>query len=481
MTARKLTITSEEQAIAVLTEVSRLKDVPAPEFVDDNFPAQAAFIRDPAKRKASKCTRRAGKSLGIGRILYKEAYNFPGCTCVYIALTKATARAIMWKDVMKSLNTQLGLGASFNETTLRVTLPNGSEILLTGMDAGEDEMEKLLGGKMRVAVVDEAGSFRVDLRKLVYENIEPALADLDGYMILGGTPTEYTQGLFFDVTKDEGDREPGWSVHEWDTFQNPYMVKNWTERLERLRETNPRVEETPAYKRMYLGKWVVDTSDLVYKYEDTRNQADALPDQNHVYVLGVDFGFTDASAFALAAYSVVDRSLYFVESYKKSGMTVSDVAERLAYYVKRYNPYKIVVDNAARQTVEELRQRFGFPLEAADKQGKAEFIEIMNSELLQGKIKLVLPQTDELATEWRGLIWDKDAWEKRKRREEHPGCENHLADAALYAWRHCYHYLSRPLVAPVVKSDVEKVDEWEERQAANLHKQKKKAFWERIY
>lgn len=482
MTAARIQITSEEQALAVLAQVQELASLPPPAFVDEAFPKQAAFIKAKSYRKGLKCTRRAGKSMAFGRILYQEAYNFPGCSCVYIGLTKDTSRKIMWKDVMKRLNRDLKLGATHNETSLTTKLPNGSEIYLTGMDAGEEEMEKVLGGKIRVAIIDEAGSFRVDLKKLVYENLEPALADYDGYVCIGGTPTSFTKGLFFDVTKDEkksGPREAGWDVFEWNTFDNPYMAENWGKRLERLKETNPRIEETPAFRRMYLGEWVTDEKDLCYKFNAERNTCQELPNQAYAYVLGVDLGFSpDPSAFVICAYSAIDRSLYIVETHKAIGMTVSDVADRIRYYTRKYTLQRIVIDNAAKQTVEELRQRHALPLEAAEKQGKAEFIEIMNSDMLQGLVKLLYPACQALGDEWLGLIWDKKAWEEKGKREEHPGCDNHLADAALYAWRHCYQYLSRPVVKDT-RTETEKIDEWEEREAERLEHSKARPFWER--
>ena len=47
-----------------------------------------------------------------------------------------------------------------------------------------------------------------------------------------------------------------------------------------------------------------------------------------------------------------------------------------------------------------------------------------------------------LMDEYSQLIWD----ERSQRREEHPAAPNHCADAALYAWRHCYQYLAESLL-----------------------------------
>lgn len=473
-------INSEEEALAVLAEVERLRAVKKPEFVDRKFAKQAEAIETKSYRKAFKTTRRAGKSMAIGRILFKEAYDFPGCSCLYMGLTKQTARKIMWKDVMKRLSRELELGASFNETTLTITLPNGSEIYLSGADADADEMEKFLGGKLRVAIIDEAGSFRIDLRKLIYENIEPALADLDGYVVMAGTPTSYTHGLFYEVTRDEGPREASWTVLEWNTFDNPYMEINWKKRLDRLVAENPRIVETPSYIRMYLGKWVTDLGDLCYKYTDAVNRVLEVPDHTFAYVLGIDLGFDDATAFIVAAYSTQSNVLYFVEAYKESGLDITAVAQKIKAYQKRFPAiYRMVVDNASKQAVEEMKNRHSLPLEAADKRGKADFIEIMNDEFKLGLIKLASPATDELAEEYGDLVWDKEEKEKSGKKVEHPNCENHLADAALYSWRYCYQYLSTGKEKPPPpKTAEEKVNEWEEQEAERVAGQRKKQFWE---
>ena len=81
----------------------------APQFLDPAFPVQTAFISDPAKLKVALCTRRSGKSYGAGFYLYQQAYETPGASCLYIALTRDSAKKIMWKDVLKPINRKLGL------------------------------------------------------------------------------------------------------------------------------------------------------------------------------------------------------------------------------------------------------------------------------------------------------------------------------------------------------------------------------------
>ena len=85
----------------------------------------------------------------------------------------------------------------------------------------------------------------------------------------------------------------------------------------------------------------------------------------------------------------------------------------------------------------------GVPLVPADKSGKADFIEIMNGEFIQGRIKLG-PGARELAEQYGTLVWN----ERSEKREEHPGCRNDLADAANYSWKRCYQYLSEAPIPP---------------------------------
>jgi PBSX family phage terminase large subunit len=420
---------------------------------------------------AALCTRRAGKSYGAGICLTNAALQNPGVSCVYIALTKDSARKIMFKDIMRVIDRKFKLGFSFNEHLLKISAPNGSIIYFTGADATDEEMSKLLGQKLKLAVIDEAGSFRRDLRDIVFTILRPALADLDGQIRMISMPTNIHAGLFFDVVHN---LSPGWSVHRWTAYDNPYMREAWDREIKDLIAANPRITETPTFKRAYLGEYAIDTSALVYKFSEQKNRTNELPPfADYTHVLGVDLGYHDPSAFVVCAYSSKSNKLFIIDEYKRSGMTISDVAEMIKVLRARYDISRIIVDNAAKQGVEEIKARYGIPLEAAEKQGKVEFIELMNSDFILGNI-LCLPKVKLLPEEWASLIWDDS-----ERRREHPACENHLSDAALYAYRYCYQYLYRP-TSKVIRTEAQKIDEWEEAEAERLKREEETPFWEAI-
>lgn len=423
-----------------------------PVFKDQAFAAQTAFLEDPARMRVVLCTRRSGKSYGAGLLLLREAYETPNVSCLYVALTRASAKRIMWKDVLKTIDREQGLGCRFNETELSVTLPNGSMIYLLGMDADEQEKDKALGQKFKAVVIDEAASYGVDLHEMVYGILKPATADYRGTIAMIGTPGNMKRGLFYELTKGQNPGEPGrwekmgWSGHRWSAFDNPHMADKWKAEIEDLRLANPLVEQTSIFQQHYLGKWTVDDSKLVYRFDYERNVFDDLPVMKQGgrwhYVLGIDLGFNDPTAWVVCAYHDFDKTLYVLGSHKKEHCDITEVADQTHRLMGRFEFDSIVIDNANKQAVEEMRRRHDIPLTAASKTGKADFIEIMNGEFVQGRIKLHRKAAAPLMDEYGQLVWD----ERSPRREEHPACPNHLSDAMLYAWRHCYQYIAEQLL-----------------------------------
>lgn len=409
------------------------------------FPKQLNFIDDDARLKTLFCTRRAAKSFTAGIYMVNEALKYPGINCLFIGLTRDSAKGIMWKDVLEVLNFKYGLNAKFNLSELTMTMPNGSVIKLLGVDADQDEMNKLLGKKYRLVCIDEASMYTVDMEKLVYGILKPAMADLRGTICLMGTSSNFTRGLFYDITtKNKTD----WSVHTWTAFDNPHVAKQWQEELDDIERDRPLFKETPLFKQWYLNQWVVDTDKLVYKFNPERNIYDNLPTLNPklwTYVLGVDTGWEDDNAFVLTAFHDNDPNLYVVKEYAKPHMTFDQVGEKIREFMddKDRPPSKIIIDGANKQGVESMRHRASIPFEYADKLGKVDFIEMLNGDLVQSKIR-IHRSCHPLISEMMGLVWKTDGDKIVIPKKEHPNLPNHRTDAFLYAWRMGFHYMSQP-------------------------------------
>ncbi len=225
----------------------------------------------------------------------------------------------------------------------------------------------------------------------------------------------------------------------------------------------------PVTRRQLLeGIWVQDGSGLVYRqFDEARNLIEAPPSGITRHVLGIDFGFTDATAWTLLGWRPHDPATYILLSFSESELTTAQVAERTALILERYPCDKIVGDigGLGKAYVEEMRRRPPFiPIEAADKLNKFGYIGLMNGALSRGLIKVVRPECEQLVKEWRELPWDE------ARQKEAAGAENHCADSALYGWRASQSYTAKtepPLILPV--------DRFQAREAAYLKEKAQQA------
>lgn len=434
---------------------------------DASFKQQLDFIEDPQRLKALFCTRRAAKSYTGGLYLVDACLRYPGSNTLFIGLTRQSAHGIIWKDILRELDRKYKLNIKFNETLLTATFPNGSVLWVTGADTDEQEMNKLLGKKYKLVVIDEASMFTVNMHQLVYGVLKPATADSRGTICLLGTASNITRGLFYDITTRH---EPGWSLHTWTAHDNPHVAQQWREELDDIENNRPLFKDTSLYRQWYLNEWVIDEDAKVYKYSKNTNSTAHLPifDTPYHYVLGIDLGHSpDPSAFVVGQYHDLDKRLYFVHAEHHLSFDITSVAEKIKELSLRY-PFDVkVVDNANKQAVFELNNRHGTNLVPADKTGKSDFINIMNDEFYQGKIQLT-PQAHKLEGEYESLVWETDNGKVKIPRKEHASLPNHCADAALYAWRYCYQYLFKE--APPVK-EYHSQERWEPEHLKRLEEQ----------
>lgn len=404
-------------------------------FSPQIFNKQKSFIDDKAKFKSLLASRRAGKSTTAAVYLIMECRLNPNSYTHYVALTRKSAKNILWKE-LKLLNRQYNLKMTFNNTDLVADFENGSQIYLLG---GNDEaaVETIRGMKSRLVILDEAASYRSHLKYLIEEVLTPMLIDYDGTLCLIGTPGAACAGPFFDATSG---KDLSYSVHKWTILDNPFIpgASRW---LADYRKAKGWDETNPVYLREWRGQWFKSSESQVYKYNPEVNDLKVgvlSGKMNHL--IGVDIGYNDATAFVVGGWRDNDPNFYIVETFKKTRMTVDEIMEKLAELIKRFNPDKVVMDSGGggKLVAASFRKRYSIPVKAAQKTDKRDFIEQMNSDFLSGRIK-VLPGNQALTDEWNVIQWDEDY----RREDERFICD--LADACLYTWRESVHYTEQPL------------------------------------
>lgn len=463
----------EELEDIVWHEILRQRDIP--DILAETrkiFPRQAEFIESPGNKKALFCTRRSAKSFTGGLYLAHTALNYPGCNCLYLGLTRDSAKGIVWKDILKTIDSKHDLAIRFNEQSLTATFPNGSVIYVTGIDAKQDEMIKLLGRKYKLVIIDEASMYTVDLNNLVYGILDPAVTDQGGTICMSGTASNLPRGLFYKITTAQ---EKGWRLYQWTAHDNPYVAKKWAEKLKEIETDRPLYMQTPQYKQWYLNEWVIDTEKLVYKLDIDTALIEQLPHLDPSLwsvVLGVDTGWEDDTGLSLTAFHQHDPHLYVIRCFKAPKMTFDEVVAKIedfnrSSYINNspITYHKVIIDGANKQGVESMKSRSNIPFEYADKRDKATFIEILNSDLIQGKIKILKDESNRpLIDEMLGLTWVTDGDLIKYPKKEHPLLANHLCDAFLYAWRCGYHYAA----TPEVKRSVMFSPQWYQEQSRNI-------------
>lgn len=431
-----------------------------PVELDPRFSTQNAFILDSARFLDAQCSRRAGKSNGLAIRFYNTMNKYPKSRSVYLALTFESAKDIMM-PVLKELNETYRWGCTFLDSTQNALMkhPNGAQLKILGADMS-NFIKRLKGRKHPAIGLDEAQDFGPHLRSLVDDVLTPCIADYsDGWLALTGTPGPVPQGFFFEVTKE---RKYGFSHHEWTILDNIYMPdpKGFLEDLKARRQWS---DDNPTLLREWQNKWVLDASSLWVRYDAKLNHFIQLPEAKWNYVLGVDIGFKDADAIAVLAWSESTRDTYLVEECITKKQGISDLIAQIDSLQKKYNAYKIVMDEGGlgKKIAEDLRARFSCPLVPAEKERKQDNIEFLNDDLRLGRFKAKSASKFAQDSYLVQIDWEKST-PKRTVLKKDPHSD--IIDAVLYAYRESYSYTHTPeVVAPRVGSK-----EWADAQQSSM-------------
>lgn len=460
---------------AIIAELKRrqeqaAKDAATPvfQFNDYCFPAQAKFFRgDGVRFRTAVCSRRAGKTVGIAADAIDTCLNHDNVICLYITLTQQNARNIIWGDLMHIIETYK-LECKIDNVRLTIKFPNGSRFVVAGAK-DRQEIEKYRGWKLYKCYIDECQSFRPYIEELVNDIITPALRDLKGYLYLTGTPGPIPAGYFYTSSTSDF-----WNNHHWTAFDNPHMHNppklDLHETLAEERTMKGINESNASYQRETYGVWVEDADSLVYKFNKQRNITDKIPPSNELtYIFGIDIGFNDADAIAVLGYHSKEKIVYLVEENIVRKQDITSLVNEIKDLKATYDPVRMVMDAGAlgKKIQEEIQQRHGLNIEAAEKSRKVEFIELLNDDLRTGKLK-TLPST-VFEEDCMLLQWDR---ESKLRNPEKPKVSDvyhsDITDAVLYGWRACLHYLAQPdPVKHAIGSDAY-MDDMERKEAEKM-------------
>lgn len=449
-------------------------------------PKQRDAFDDRAKRISGRCGRGCGKTTVIRAREIDKAIEIPGAQILYFANNREQAERLQWPQ-LKALLTDLEIDFKPNEVRHRIRLlRNDSEIQLAGC-SDKKSIDAWRGLPFHMVDVDECGSLSVEiLEYLFYRIIEPRLGDYDGVFGAWGTPGHILAGLFYDVTRPGSplqrayaDREKEefsdwdqWSFHHWSLIDGspyvPEMERLWAEAL-RAKKRNGWSDDHPVWRREYLGEWAADESEAIFKYRPhlddglewnlwdppkNRKGFAELPKGKHWrYVIGMDMGHSDPFAIEVFAYCPSEGTLYHVYEYERPELHPTEIAKVLiGPKLDAKNPDGVIhkeigwpdamvadTSHLGGSILDELLHVHRIPIAEADRRQKHDAIELLNGDLLEGKVKIL--KGSSLEKQFQHLRWQTNKYGERK---EPRGERNDCADAAIYARKAAHHQFVKP-------------------------------------
>lgn len=406
------------------------------------FDKQRKFVSDPAPFATALCSVRAGKTIGCASDLVSTALGREGIVCLYLTLNRLSAKRIIWPDLCK-INRDYNLGGKINESELSITFPNSSRIYVSGA-GDQSEIEKYRGLALALVYVDEAQAFKEYLRYFVDEVLAKRLFDYAGRLRLIGTPGAVPVGYFYECCNN-----PQWSHHHWTMFDNPWLPRKsgltHEQILQRELDRKGVTREDPSIQRECFGRWAFDPNALVFRYNDSLNHYEGLPNNGNgfTYCLGVDLGFDDSDAICVLGWNEKYPQLFLIEESVTAKQGITELAGQIEVFNRKYNPTKIVMDTGGlgKKIAEEITRRFSIPITPAEKQRKFEFIELLNDAMRTKKF--MAKKDSRFAHDSKLVEWDKDVTnpEKPKIKDAY---HSDICDAVLYAFRESSHYLFEP-------------------------------------
>ena len=356
----------------------------------DSFARQWEYVVAASRFNAVVCSRRAGKTEGAVRRAARLIAIKPGARVLYITLIRRNSRKLFFEPLRSYLIAK-GVAFEANETDLTLHLFNGSYIECSSC-SDLDDIDKHRGDKWDLVLLDEAQAVRDEVvRPLVDEAILPSLGDRRGSLDVLGTPAPAGPvGYLYEVFT-----EGRFQRFHWTTFENPHYPKGEIEELCKARGLTP---EHPIYKREFLGEFVVDLESLVYEYQTGRNDlpATGCPDpdnDNWRYSIGLDLGFQDRDAIAVAGWRRDDpeHRLYEAWSFQKNHQDVDQLAAVFVDAYHKWRPQIVIGDtggHGAVKVLKSLESRLGGITIQAKPASLLDSIGAVNDDFRTGRILL---------------------------------------------------------------------------------------------
>lgn len=361
----------------------------------------------------------SGKSYSICQKLIIRACREPIkiLVCRRYATTLRNSCFALFKEVLSKW--KLTPYVKVKETDMSIEFPNGSKIIMIGLDTEE----KLLSlTNISTVWIEEA--YEVEKEKVEQLNLRMRGAAANQQLILSWNPISKNSWLY----KFTIENPPENSIFHHSTYKdNPFLNQEYIQALDEMAVRNP------AKYRVYgLGEWGVDTEGLVItNWRAEEFDAMALASSGLEHRCGMDLGWIDKSAILDTLYDRGNNIIYVFNEFYKSGCQPSE----LAAAIKDMNlaKSKIKIDAAEPRTIQFFRNE-GINAEACAKGKDSVKAGLM---FLQDNLIIVHPKCQNFITELENFSYIKSKI-TGEYTEDTTHEFSHAIDACRYAYSDIY-------------------------------------------
>ena len=361
----------------------------------------------------------SGKSYSIAQKIIIRCCNEPirVLVCRRYGITLRNSCFALFKELLDKWKiTQF---VKIKETDMSITFPNGSQIIMLGLDTEE----KLLS-LQNVSTVWIEEAYEVEKDKIEQLNLRMRGQAANQQLILSWNPISKNHWLYDYTVKNP----PESSLFHHSTYkQNPFLNQEYIDALDEMAIRNP------AKYRIYgLGEWGVDVEGLVItNWRKEEFDAMELAKQGLEHRCGMDLGWIDPSTVVDSMFDRKNRIIYVFNEFYKSGCQPSDLAKAIKEMGLAKS--KIKVDAAEPRTIQFFRN------EGINAEGCAKGRDSVKAGLmfLQDCLIIVHPKCKNLITEFENFSYIKSK-QTGEYTEDTTHEWSHAIDALRYGYSDIY-------------------------------------------
>jgi phage terminase large subunit len=361
----------------------------------------------------------SGKSYSICQKLVIRACSEPIkiLVCRRYGTTLRNSCFALFKEVLAKW--KLTPFVKIKESDMSFQFPNGSSIILIGLDTEE----KLLS-LQNVSCVWVEEAYEVEKEKIDQLNLRMRGMAANQQILLSWNPISKHSYLYDFTVKNP----PQNSIFHHSTYKdNPFLNEEYISALDEMAVRNP------AKYRVYgLGLWGTDPEGLVFKNWRTEDfDAMELSALGYEHRCGMDLGWIDKSAIVDTLYDKEQHTIYVFNEFYKSGCQPSELANA----IKKMNlaKSKIKVDAAEPRTIQYFRNE-GINAEACAKGKDSVKAGMM---FLQDQLIIVHPSCQNFINELENFSYIKSKI-TGEYTEDTTHEFSHAIDACRYAYSDIY-------------------------------------------